>query len=70
MAIPTRRVAIFTTVYNGKICAINKAFPLHELKPNQFEITEEEFKLIGNVENLERAEELIKSLKKRIKGLK
>lgn len=39
----------FATVRNGKIVATTIATPHHELKPNQFEITEEEYYLLKSI---------------------
>lgn len=41
----------FATVRNGKIVAINQAYPPHELKPNQFALEEDEFYLLKAVNN-------------------
>ena len=39
----------FATVISGKIVAINDATPAHELTPNQFPLTTEEFYLLRAV---------------------
>ena len=64
------RVEKFATIHKGRIVAITDALPLHELKQNQIEISKEEYELIRNVESLEAAKEIIKSLEKRISKIK
>ena len=64
------RVEKFATIYEDRIVAIADAILPHELKENQIEISKEEFQLINNVESIEKAKEMIKSLEKRIRKIK
>lgn len=63
-----KRADYFITLDKGKIVAINSGAPQHELFENQIEISKDEFSLLYSVSgNIEHAEDMIKSLKERIK---
>lgn len=41
-----KRVEWFATIKNGRIMLITEAFPAHELKPNQIELTKDEYTVL------------------------
>lgn len=60
----------FATIHGDIIVSVTEAYPAHELLPNQFEVTADEFKLIQAIKSISLARKLIKSLEKKIKDLK
>lgn len=63
-------VQLFATVINGKIRGVGQAvWPPHELKPNQFELTEKEFHFLKNLTNLDQAMPILEGIQKKIRKI-
>lgn len=61
----------FATLENGKLAGWTEGYPAHELLPNQFPLTLEEFKLLQAVwGDLSKAKRLIRNIQKKMKETK
>lgn len=64
-------VQLFATVINRRIRGIGQAvWPPHQLKPNQFELTEKEFHFLKNLTNLDQAMPILEGIQKKMKKMK
>lgn len=64
-------VTYWATIINGKIRGVGHAiWPPHELKPNQFELSEKEFKFLKNLTNLDETFPILEGIQAKMKRIK